>query len=266
MKVTVVLRAIGKRVARVVLISYVLLLLAAYFLSDQLMFPYQESSYTANVFGLSVVQNPTSGERRAMRHWPVESGNEAVLFFHGNAEDLGHLDGLAFEFNRLGHHFISFDYRGYGLSTGQPSEGANYADAEFFFSQVVAMGFKPNQITLWGRSIGGGVATHLAVKTEVNTLVLESTFTSAFKTMVPFPLFPFDRFDNLNKVRQIQSPLLMFHGVDDQIVDVGHAHKLIEAATAPQKKLTLFKGTGHNNMWHMNRSQLLATYEAFKKQ
>lgn len=256
------MKKIAGFIFRTFLLTYVLLGVFAYFLSDQLMFPYQGSSYTDKLKGIEIIANPDYSEELAVLFRPNSSSKQVVLFFHGNAEDLGHLDQLAQIFNDKGYSFMSFDYRGYGLSTGKPGEQSNYQDAQFFFDYVKSKGFNNENIIIWGRSIGGGVATYLAEAHEVRLLVIESSFTSAFKVLTKITLFPFDRFNNLERMKNIKVPLLLLHGNDDEIIPAAHGLQLFDAHKGPKEKV-VFKGAGHNNLWLIYQDLIMRTFSGF---
>ena len=110
---------------------------------------------------------------------PASSGGPTVLFFHGNAGNISHrLESIQI-FHELGLNVLIFDYRGYGRSTGKPSEQGLYRDADaawFYLTNI--RGIDAKEIVLFGRSMGGAVATRLAAKTQPAAVIVESTFTS----------------------------------------------------------------------------------------
>jgi abhydrolase domain-containing protein 17 len=171
-----------------------------------------------------------------------------VLFAHGNAETIH--DGAAFlrEMRDAGFSVLAFDYSGYGLSSGRPSERAAYADADAAYDYLTgAAGVPPERIVVHGRSLGGAVAAELASRRPVGGLVLESTFTSAFRVVRDGPLLPFDRFRTLARLPRVAAPVLVIHGTRDEVIDVAHGWRLLEAA--PGRKQALWvDGAGHNDL------------------
>jgi fermentation-respiration switch protein FrsA (DUF1100 family) len=187
--------------------------------------------------------------------WWVPSGRpdaKVVLFFHGNGGNVSHrLEKLA-AFRSLGVDTLIIDYRGYGRSSGTPSEQGMYHDARAAYQWLVTnRGVPSDRIVVYGESLGSAVAVHLASETQTGGVVLESGFTS-----VPdlarerFPVLPVQwalkhRFDTLDKVARINAPLLILHSREDELFEMSHAERLLAAARAP-KRLVELRG-GHND-------------------
>jgi pimeloyl-ACP methyl ester carboxylesterase len=130
-----------------------------------------------------------------------------------------------------GFAVFAYDYRGYGLSTGRPSERRAYLDAEAAYDHLVhALGVPPEHIVLHGRSLGGAVAADLAARRPCAGLVLESTFVSAYRVLRPYAFLPFDRFRTLSKMPRVHCPVLVIHGTDDALVGAWHGRRLYDAA------------------------------------
>jgi len=170
-----------------------------------------------------------------------------VLFCHGNAGNMSHRLDSILVFHRLGLSVLLFDYRGYGESGGQPTEEGMYLDVEAawrFLTQGQSR-FPPEKIILFGRSIGGAVATRLARSHTPGKLILESTFKSApalaakYLPFVPFRLVLRYRYDTLDHVRNISCPLLVVHSREDEMVPFSHGRALYEAAKDPKTFLEI---------------------------
>jgi fermentation-respiration switch protein FrsA (DUF1100 family) len=182
---------------------------------------------------------------------PAPSGRGTVLFFHGNAGNISHrLDTLAL-FNRLGLDTLIFDYRGYGRSEGKPSEAGTYLDAEAAWRYLtVQREIAPRQIVLFGRSLGGAVASHLAARHTPGALILESSFTSI--PDVAAELYPYlparwlatIRYNVKADLATVSCPVLVVHSRDDEIIPYTHGRRLYEAAPEPKRFLEI-RG-GHN--------------------
>ena len=118
---------------------------------------------------------------------------------------------------------------------------------------------KPEEIVLFGKSLGSGVAVELATKNSFKGLILESPFTSiasVARSHFPYNFFPvslllLDKFDNFTKIKQVTSPLLITHGTDDTIVDKKESEKLFKQASMP-KELYFIEGADHNNIQYYN--------------
>ena len=174
-----------------------------------------------------------------------------LLFCHGNAGNIGHRIGSIRAFHDLGLTVLLFDYRGYGASSGTPSEQGTYQDAMAAWQHlVVSRKTPPASVVIFGRSLGGAIATWLAEQVQPAGLILESTFTSApdmGATMFPwFPIRLFSRFqyDNLGRIDHIDCPLLIAHSPDDAMIPYRHAERLYAQAKQPK---TLASIAGDHN-------------------
>lgn len=171
-----------------------------------------------------------------------------VLFSHGNAEHIVHgLDHLH-AMRNAGFSVLAYDYSGYGLSTGRPSERAAYGDIQAAYDYLTrSKGVPPERIILHGRSLGGAVAADLASRHPAAGLVLESTFTSAFRVVRPYPILPFDRFRTESKLPRIRMPVLVIHGTEDEVIGFWHGQRLYELARGPKQRLWV-PGATHNDL------------------
>jgi fermentation-respiration switch protein FrsA (DUF1100 family) len=173
-----------------------------------------------------------------------------LLLSHGNAEDLGSvlpmLPGLA----NLGFNVFAYDYRGYGLSEGTPSERHVYADIDGAYDYLTEkLRVAPARVVAYGRSLGAGASVDLAARRPLGGLILESPFLTAFRVMTRVPIFPFDKFRNVNKIGRAPCPLLIMHGEADEIVPFWHGRRLFETAPGP-KTFVAIPGAHHNDlMW-----------------
>lgn len=193
----------------------------------------------------------TGGVRSEAWLLPARGGaaqGPLLLHAHGNGELIDHWVD-AFEPARArGISALLVEYPGYGRSGGAPSEASIRATLLAAFDWASATGrFDQRRIVGWGRSLGGGALCLLAKERPLAALVLESTFTSvcslAARLGVPAFLVR-DPFDNLERVRGFERPLLLLHGEHDEVVPVGHAHAL--HAAAPGSELHVFP-CGHND-------------------
>ena len=175
-----------------------------------------------------------------------------VLFFHGNAGNIGDRVPLADLLASEGFDVMLFDYRGYGRSTGKPDERGTYVDARAARDAMVARAdCDPARVIYLGESLGAAVAAELAQSSPPRALILQSPFTSlrdVARRHYPLPrsLIP-DAYPTIRRIRSIAAPLLVLHGDRDTIVPVSHGRKLFEAANQP-KHLHVFPGLGHNDL------------------
>jgi pimeloyl-ACP methyl ester carboxylesterase len=197
-----------------------------------------------------------------------------VLYLHGNGSNVGANVEHANRFHQLGLSVFAIDYRGYGKSQGDfPSESQVYEDAQLAWDYLVKQrGVNPNQIYIYGHSLGGAIAIDLAVHhPEAAGLIVEGSFTST-RAMVDFQkglfwLFPIDwlltqRFDSLSKVDRLQMPVLFIHGTADNVVPVEMSKKLFDAAPEP-KQLYIVPGGGHNNVAQIGGAEYLQIVSQF---
>ncbi|MDH3378639.1 MAG: alpha/beta hydrolase [Gammaproteobacteria bacterium] len=183
---------------------------------------------------------------------PAVDATATVLFFHGNAGNISHrLDSIRI-FHDLDLNVFILDYRGYGRSTGRPSETGTYADAAAAWGYLTGTRDLPaNQIVLFGRSLGGAVATWLAAEHRPGALILESTFTSIPDLAAEYyPLLAVRwlariRYDNHSRIARLTSPLLLIHSRDDELIRFAHAERLYSAAAEPKHLLEIHGG--HND-------------------
>lgn len=237
-----------KSLLLVAVLAYVGLILVAYFAADRLIFLPPASSYSDAQLPIRLV--PTAdGARIAVLHLPNPGSSFTLLYSHGNAEDLGHLAPLLQQLQSAGFAVLAYDYRGYGLSTGGPpsAEGAYGDIAAVYRHATEELQIPPSQIILYGRSVGSGPAVHLAARHPVAGLIIESGFTSAFRVVTHLPLLPFDRFPNLRTIRDVQGPVLVIHGRQDEVIPFSHGERLYDAAPEPKQFLWV-QGAGHNDL------------------
>jgi len=182
---------------------------------------------------------------------PSQSARGVLLFFHGNAGNISHrLESIQI-FHQLGLDVFIFDYRGYGQSEGKPTEQGTYKDAEAAWRYLIEeRQVSPNEVIVFGRSLGGAVASWLVQSHTPGVLILESTFTSLpdiAATLYPYlPVRPLLRFeyDTAAYLSKIDCPVLIVHSRDDEIMPFSHGRRLFEMAKEPKKFLEI---TGTHN-------------------
>jgi abhydrolase domain-containing protein 17 len=234
-----------KRLARSLLFIYTFFALYVFFRADSMIFLPQPASYqdTKDVLKLSV----TPSEKISALYLPNPQSAHTLLYIHGNAEDLGDIRPMLDRLHRWGFSVFAYDYRGYGTSDGHPSESNAYQDADAAYTYLTQqLKIPPQQIIVYGRSVGGGSAIELATRHPIAGLILESTFTSTFRVVVPFPLLPFDKFSNLDKLPKVRCPILVMHGQADQTIPIQHSQALYAAARGPKMSLWV-ADAGHND-------------------
>lgn len=243
-----------------------LVLLLTAFQSRLIYFPTRQLDTTPADVGLAYEDvDFTAADGVRLHGWwvPAETRRGAVLFFHGNAGNISHrLESISF-FNRLGFDTFIFDYRGYGRSAGRPSEEGTHRDAAAAWLHLTSTrGVDPSEIVLFGRSLGGAVATWLAVqqadRTPPAALILESTFTSVgdmARDHYPWlPRGPFVRirYPTLERIGRVRAPVLVVHGPADEIIPFEHGRRLFDAAAPPKQFLEI--AGRHNEGWLVSRN------------
>jgi hypothetical protein len=220
----------------------------AWLISDRMIFLPPAPTYLDTA---DILKVPTSGgERIAAVYLPNPAATYTVLLSHGNAEDLGWVLPSLPPLRDLGFGVFAYDYRGYGLSQGRASEQHVYADIDAAYDYLTReLRVPAARIILYGRSLGAGAAVDLAARQSVGGLILESPFLTAFRVMTRIPLFPFDRFRNVDKIGRVRCPVLVMHGEADEIVPLWHGQQLFERVPGPKMFLAV-PGAHHNDfLW-----------------
>jgi fermentation-respiration switch protein FrsA (DUF1100 family) len=199
---------------------------------------------------------PTEDGERLVGWWiptRAEPARAHVLFFHGNAGNVSHRIEHAARLTAAGLDVMLVDYRGYGKSTGRPSETGLHLDAQASLAALRAgPHVDPARIVLMGESLGGAVALRLALEAPPLACVLQSTFTSlrdVARAHYPAALSALagEAFPSLERIRRLRAPVLMLHGDVDEIVPLAHAEALFAAAPEP-RRLHIVAGAGHNDL------------------
>lgn len=240
-------------------IAYVLVALTAYYFSDRLIFPAPPSSYQDSEEILKVTTE--DGSRLSALYLPNPLATYTILFAHGNGEDLGQARPFLQRLRRAGYGVFSYDYRGYGTSEGQARESTAYTDIEAIYEYLATqLAIPAERLIVYGYSIGGAIAIHLAARRSVAALVAQSTFTTAFRTVLPFPVLPFEKFPSIDKIPQVECPVLIIHGTADEAIPFAHGKRLFAAAPEPKGFLWVERA-GHANLARVAGAKLEAALE-----
>jgi fermentation-respiration switch protein FrsA (DUF1100 family) len=216
----------------------------------------------------------TTLDRVRVNGWylPNPPSQKVLLWFHGNAENIGYgIDHLAF-YSRLSVNVFAVDYRGYGKSEGSPDEPGVYRDADAAYDYLIReRHIPPEDIFVFGHSLGGAVAIDLASRRECGGLIVQSSFTSVremARRTFRIPLFeylPKSQFNSLAKIRRVQAPILIIHGTRDETVPFSMGQRLFEAAPEP-KSFFPVETAGHNNVIEVGGDSLLNHLKSFLEQ
>ena len=237
----------------------------------------REAVVTPQSYGLrfeSVQIRTADGETLDAWWVPAEAARGVVLFFHGNAGNISHRIDYLQMFHRLRYTTLIVDYRGYGKSTGTPSEAGTYRDAEAAWEYLRhARMARPQNVVIAGESLGAAVATWLAAEVSLTTgegpraVLLFSTFTSVNDLgaqvywFLPVRLLSRIGYDNEANLKRIRAPVFIAHSRDDDIVPYAHGKRLYEAANEPKTFLEM-RG-GHNDGFIFVRPEWVAELSTF---
>ena len=188
--------------------------------------------------------------------WYVDAGpnHPVMLWCHGNAGNISHRLENLWELYRRGVSVLLFDYRGYGKSSGEPSESGFYADALASYDHLIMrQGVRSEQLVVFGRSIGAAVAGEVAKQRGAAGLILEGAFPTIQSMAdqhyfgLPAGWFVDAEFNLRGKLPSIQMPLLSIHGDRDSIVPIQLGKEVYEAARHPKAWYSVL-GAGHNDV------------------
>ncbi|WP_438501568.1 alpha/beta hydrolase [Nitrosococcus oceani] len=205
-----------------------------------------------------------------IKGWYLPAAKErgTILFFHGNAGNIAHrLDSLRL-FHSLGLSSFIIDYRGYGHSQGHPTEVGTYQDAQAAWHYLTQQRQIPGRkIIVFGRSLGGAIASQLAAHTQPGALIVESAFTSI--PDLAAELYPFlptrwlvrFQYPTENFLQKATCPVLIIHSRDDEIIPFAHGQALFKAALLPKQLLVL--NGNHNDAFLVSERAYLQGIDAF---
>lgn len=245
------------RVFRVAVLVYIGLGGYLYFM--QRSFIYLPAPETPTQFNTRVFHN----EGEAIKTFALNDGSsKAILYFGGNAESVS-FNAKAFStlFTDYGVYLVN--YRGYGGSSGNPSEEGVYSDALSIYDELIKT---HDSVSVIGRSLGSAVATHVASQRAVDRLVLITPFDSIQSiAQEQFPIYPMelmlkDKHDSFSRVKAIRSETLIMAAQNDKVVEMHHTRRLIAGFDIPVL-VQVVEGAGHNTI--SNSQQYIEALDAF---
>lgn len=199
---------------------------------------------------------------------PAENERGVLLFCHGNAGTIADRLFSIRQFHHLGLSVFIFDYRGYGRSTGKPSENGLYRDVEAAWAYVsTSRNIPASRIVIFGRSLGAAVASWIASSSHPGAVIIESAFTSVpdiaaeLYPFLPARLLARSDFNNLERFAKLSTPKLIIHSVDDEIIPISHGRRLFKAAMEPKAFLQI--SGGHNDGFYLSEPQYTAGIKTF---
>lgn len=238
--------------------AYLLLVGFAYMTQAGMLYlpglPGRQLEATPSAIGLDyedVLLDTSDGVRIHGWFVPGES-TRTLLYFHGNAGNISHRLHSIRQFHDLGLSVFIVDYRGYGQSEGSPGEDGLYRDAAAAWQYLTEVrGIPRANIVVFGRSLGGSVASWLAAEQSPGALILDSSFTSVPDVgqeaypWLPVKLLSRFRHATVEHVTKANCPVLIVHSQDDEIIPFHHGEAIFSAANEPKVFLAL-RG-GHND-------------------
>lgn len=244
-------------------------------LENRMIFPaprYPQGFVPPESYGLKAEEvwlTTSDGVRINGWFFPQTGAKRVLLFFHGNAENIGTGLGRTKVLSTLGLNIFAVDYRGYGKSEGSPDEAGVYRDADAAYRYLTGeRGFRPKDVIIHGVSLGGAVAIDLASRVECGGLIAESTFTSArdmARHAFFIPLFayvPKSQFKSVDKIASVRAPVLVIHGKRDELIPFTMGEQLFRAAPGP-KTFAPMENAGHNDVLFVNAEAYLESLRKF---
>ena len=249
-------------------VLYAVGLVATHFLQRKLVYAPDPERYDPRTLGLADVEErileTPDGERIVAWYAKAKAGNPTLLYFHGNAGSLETRQERVRKYVQRGFGIFMMTYRSYGGSTGVPSEKSNVADAKLAYDTLIHDGIKPEDVIIYGESLGTGIAVQVAGEKAVAGVILDAPYTSLVDVAeVHYPRLPSrsfmtDRYETLRHLKRLTVPLLIIHGKDDRVVPLAMG-RAVHAAAAGPKEIAVFPGAGHSD--HYNFGSYDAIYE-----
>lgn len=236
-------------------------------------FPMRKVDFTPKFIGLNFEDlYLTTADNVRVNAWfvPADQARYTILFYHGNAGNMSHRLDKILLLHKMQLNVLIIDYRGYGLSSGSPTEPGIYRDGQCAYDYLTKeRKIKPENILVFGESLGSAVAINLTSQQAVRGLILEGAFSSsrdmAKRISVYIPAWFFiNGFDSLSKIGKVNVPKLFIHSRNDEIVPFHLAQKLYARASEP-KQFTELSG-GHNTAYIDSQEKYIASIASFIQQ
>lgn len=190
-----------------------------------------------------------------------DKNRPTLLYFHGNAGNLGDRAIKIQEFVNNGFNVFALSYRGYGKSAGEPSEEGLYFDARTAIEYLINNNTPENKMVFYGESLGSGVAVQMATEYDPAAIILEAPYTSLgdrgaeLYPYIPVKLLIQDTFNSKEKIGDVTTATLIFHGERDDVMPIEHGRKILELANEP-KEAHFFEHYAHNDFDSSELAQL----------
>jgi len=255
-----------------IILIIVFLFLGLYFLQEKLIF-YPEKlpadyEYSFSQEFQEINYSVEKGVKINALHFKTRNPKGVVFYSHGNAGSLRSWGLMSGIFARHQFDLLIYDYRGYGKSTGKITEQNLYHDADFIYNDLLEK-YEEQNIIVYGRSIGTGVASYVASTNNPGFLILESPYfnlsdlTGKYLPFIPNALLKF-KFRNNLYIPKVSCPICIFHGTEDEIIYHGSSIKLAKLFK-PEDRLISIKGGHHNDLeafdlYHKELAKILSEF------
>ena len=225
--------------------AYTLVLIFIYLYQRNLLYHPAENNYLEDKINFNYEEVWIETEKDIkLKSWFIKKDlkkNKTLIFFHGNAGNLYNRVHKLNELNKLDVNILIISWRGFSGNSGKPTEKNLYSDSKQSVKWLNDLGVSNDKIILYGESLGTGVAVELGQSNTFNSIILESPFTSIAKAAkIYYPYLPInlllkDRYDSIDKIDKITKPVLIMHGMKDNIVPYEMGSKLFQKANQPKE-------------------------------
>lgn len=220
----------------------------------------QDHAFEFNTKFREVNLTTADGANLSAVHFAAKSPKGIIVYFHGNKGNLTRWGTIVEDYVKLNYDVLVMDYRGYGKSTGPRSMEKLLNDAELFYQYALTL-YPENQVSLYGRSLGTGLASWLAGKHHPKCLILETPYYSLASVAQRFyPIYPSKlalryNFQSFEYLKSADCPIYIFHGTEDDVVPYKSGKRLHESLPNGRSQLITIEGGEHKN---------LSSFEAFR--
>ncbi len=249
------------KILTIAILAYILFV-ATLFVMQRSMIYFPDKFRPLPAQGAQIVKVITA-DAQSLEAWyfvAKDKSKPVIVFFHGNA---GNYSDRLFKvkgYMEAGYGVLLAEYRGYGGNLGEPSEQGFYQDGRAYIDWLLyEKGFTPKEIVIYGESIGSGTAVQMASEYDIAGLILEVPFASLLEIASrQYPFIPVkyllkDHFMNIEKIADINTPLIILHGQKDKVIPFSSAKTLFDAANEPKKFIDFPQGN-HNNLYDFGAS------------
>jgi len=239
------------------LIIYMLFIAFVYFTQRNMMYYPEHRKTTPAQAGVAQMQVVTlkTADNLQLQAWyhPAKKNLPTLVYLHGNAGHIGYRGFLVRPYIKAGYGVLLVTYRGYSGNPGKPTEKGLYQDGRAAIKFLQEHKINPKCIVLIGESLGSAVAIQIASEFKVGAVIVQAAFSSMVDVgrkhypYLPVRLLLKDRYDSMENIKKINTPILFIHGEDDWIIPIQFGRKLY-AQALPPKETRFYVNRGHNNL------------------